>query len=107
MLTLKFESRSSAVDFCKKRGWKHTFRPDRKSLKKYGDKGYDENFLNKRVKSRLKADKMGTKWFQRSKAGASHYFRPLKYHGDGLVPQFGPNGTKPIDKDVESYYKSR
>jgi len=43
----------------------------------------------------------------RSKAGASHYFRPLKYHGDGPVGQHGPNPDAPIDKDTEPYFKLR
>jgi len=74
-------------------------RPFRKKTNKY--------LLSHARRAKLAKDKINSDWFQRSAAGASHYFRPLKYHGDGIVPQYGPNGEKKIDPDVESYYKKR
>ena len=48
-----------------------------------------------------------THYRSRSQAGASHYFRPLKFHGDGTVRQHGPNREEKTVKDVEGYYKMR
>ena len=45
-------------------------------------------------------------WY-RDAAGASHYARPLTFHGDGVVRQHGGDRERPIDQDVESYYKLR
>ena len=45
-------------------------------------------------------------WY-RDQAGASHYFRPLKYHGDGTVRQHGPNMEQASEKDTVGYYKMR
>jgi len=42
-------------------------------------------------------------WF-RTESDTSHYFRPLKYHGDA---QYGPNGEKEIEKHVAGYYRMR
>ena len=57
--------------------------------------GYDENFLPAAVKHKIKEEGMKLDYYGRDKAGASHYFRPLRYHGDGVVPQWGPNGGVP------------
>lgn len=57
--------------------------------------GYDENFLPAAVKHRIAVEKMNLDYYARDQSGASHYFRPLRYHGDGVVPQWGPNGGVP------------
>lgn len=39
--------------------------------------------------------------------GTSHDDRPLKYHGDGEVPQFGLNAKQTPEKPFEWYFKLR
>ena len=45
--------------------------------------------------------------WKRAEASTSHYFRPLKYHGHGVVDQHGPNGGAKIEAHVEGQYKMR
>lgn len=102
-----FDSASEAVYFAKKRGWqfvveKPIHRPGRNDGAQYQD-----NFLPLAVAKRVQMEGAECDHWSRTEAGCSHYTRPLKYHGDGEVPQFGPNGTQAVDKHVESYYKLR
>ena len=62
--------------------------------------GYDENFLPPAVKHKIKEEGMKLDYYGRDKAGTSHYFRPLRYHGDGVVPQWGPNGGVPKGREA-------
>lgn len=106
-LQLTFDSATEAAYFARKRGWqfmvdKPIFREIRKDAAQYQD-----NFLPQTVASDVKRNKTQCKHWERSAAGASHYQRPLKYHGDGEVPQFGPNATAPVAKHMEGYYKMR
>mmetsp|Transcript_19599 Transcript_19599/g.40935 ORF Transcript_19599/g.40935 Transcript_19599/m.40935 type:complete len:348 (+) Transcript_19599:17-1060(+) len=83
--------------------WRH--RKEKDNAEDYG-----ENFLPKAVKHHLKTNKMSSDFFQRDLSGASHYFRPLKYHGDGIVRQHGPNQDpdgKEIAKDVKGWRSRR
>ena len=71
---------------------------------------YAENFLPKAVKHHLATEKMGADFFARDHSGASHYFRPLKYHGDGIVRQHGPKQDptgEEIAEDVEGWRSRR
>jgi len=71
---------------------------------------YGENFLPKAVKHHLGEEKMNADYFARNKSGASHYFRPLKYHGDGIVRQHGPNQDpdgNEIAQDLEGWRSRR
>ena len=101
------ETKEQAIAFCEKRAWSFEVGEERKTAKRYGFNGYDENFLPKTVKSLIKEQKMGMTFFERDAAGTSNYFRPLKYHGDGVVPQHGPNGGIESVADVPGYYKQR
>ncbi|GMH81563.1 hypothetical protein TrST_g5599 [Triparma strigata] len=57
--------------------------------------GYDENFLPKAVKHKIGIEGLSLDYYSRDESGTSHYFRPLRYHGDGVVPQWGPEGGVP------------
>ena len=102
-----FDSASEAVYFAKKRGWQ--FIVEKPILRNGRSDGaqYSDNFLPQIIVSDVKRNKTQCKHWERNKAGASHYQRPLKYHGDGEVPQHGPNGTQAVDKHVDGYYKMR
>ena len=106
-LQLQFDSATEAAYFAKKRGWqfvvdKPIFREMRSDAVQYQD-----NFLPQIIASDIQRNKTQCKQWERTAAGTSHYQRPLKYHGDGEVPQYGPNGNAPVEKHVEGYYKMR
>jgi hypothetical protein len=102
-----FDSASEAVYFAKKRGWQ--FVVEEPILRNGRNDGaqYQDNFLPQTVVAKLKRDATQCKHWERQHSGTSHYDRPLKYHGDGEVPQHGPNATQALDKHVEGYYKLR
>lgn len=104
---LTFENASNAVYFAKKRGWNYVV--DHPIYRDYRDDEaqYQDNFLPQSVTTDLHREKTQCKQWSRTKSGASHYFRPLKYHGDGVVPQHGPNAEETTKPHVEGYYKMR
>jgi len=105
---MKFDNPEQAVAFAKKRGWNYEVAAENHVREEYGQTSYEDNFLSKRVKAKIRAG--GLKkcdWFNRPAAGTSHYVRPLNYHGTGRVPQYGPNGGDAIAPDAPSYYKQR
>ncbi|KAL9188762.1 hypothetical protein ACHAXT_007140 [Thalassiosira profunda] len=106
-LQMSFDNAAEAKYFAEKRGWKFIIeepivRRGRDDMAQYQDVFLPQNVAGKVKREGHKCDH----WY-RDAAGASHYFRPLKYHGDGLVRQHGPNREAPIEKDAESYYKLR
>lgn len=106
-LQMSFPTALDAKYFAEKRGWKFLIEPPIIRKGRDDDAQYQDVFLPQAVATKLKMQ--GSKcdhWF-RNKSGASHYFRPLKFHGDGVVRQHGPNGDAKIEKDVEGYYKMR
>lgn len=102
-----FDSASEAVYFAKKRGWQ--FIVERPILRNGRNDGaqYQDNFLPQAVGKKIAMEGAECDWWSRTESGTSHYTRPLKYHGDGEVVQFGPNATQAVDKHVEGYYKLR
>jgi len=104
---LTFQNASNAVYFAKKRGWNYVV--DHPIYREYRDDEaqYQDNFLPQSVTTDLHREKTQCKQWSRTKSGASHYFRPLKYHGDGVVPQHGPNAEETTKPHVEGYYKMR
>jgi hypothetical protein len=68
---------------------------------------YQDNFLPIHIAKDVKRLKTQCKQWERPLSGASHYTRPLKYHGDGEVSQFGPNGNTPVAPHVTGSYKMR
>lgn len=104
---LTFNNAAEAVYFAKKRGWKYIVKAPILRRLRDDDAQYQDNFLPQATAMRVKMEGTTCAEWERSKAGTSNYFRPLKYHGDGLVPQHGPNGTAKIAPHVEGYYKLR
>lgn len=106
-LQMSFRNAQDAVYFAKKRGWDYVVEKPIVRKGRSDDAQYQDNFLSQAVSRRVRAEKKACDQWFRSEAGTSHYFRPLKYHGDGLVVQHGPNGGADIAKAPEGYYKMR
>lgn len=104
---LTFSNAQEAVYFAKKRGWKFIVKPPILRPIRSDDAQYQDNFLPQAVAKRVKMEGASCAEWERKAAGASHYFRPLKYHGNGTVPQHGPNGNAKVAPPVEGYYKIR
>lgn len=106
-LQMEFDTAADAKYFAEKRGWK--FIIERPIIRKGRDDDaqYQDVFLPQAVAGEVKRNGHKCDHWYRDAAGASHYFRPLKYHGGGTVRQHGPNRDAPIAKEVESYYKMR
>jgi ETC complex I subunit conserved region len=100
---LNFANAKDAVEFVKKRGWKYIVKkPILRSIRS-DDVQYQDHFLPQDVQIE------GTQCdhWSRTSAGSSHYFRPLKYHGNGTVRQHGPNYESKIVPHVDGQYKIR
>jgi len=106
-LQMYFKTAADAVYFAKKRGYKYTIEEPILRKGRSDDAQYQDNFLPQNVSLRVRQEGHKCDEWSREEAGASHYFRPLKYHGDGTVPQHGPNGDEETVPDVEGYYKLR
>lgn len=106
-LQMHFKNAADAVYFAKKRGWDFVVEKPIIRKGRSDDAQYQDNFLSQAVARRVRTEKKNCDQWYRPEAGTSHYFRPLKYHGDGTVPQYGPNGEAEIAKHVQGYYKLR
>lgn len=106
-LQMPFRTAADAVYFAKKRGWQFVVEEPKLRKGRSDDAQYQDNFLPQAVALKVKTERHDCDEWYRDEAGASHYFRPLKYHGDGVVPQHGPTGTADIAPPVEGYYKRR
>jgi hypothetical protein len=104
---LVFPNAADAVYFAKKRGWKFIVKQPITRYMRRDDAQYQDNFLPQAVASRVQKEGTSCDHWKRDLAGASHYFRPLKYHGDGEVRQHGPNTEATTLPAVEGYYKLR
>jgi len=104
---MQFETAAEAVYLAKKRGWNYVVQePTRRPVPMNGTQ-YQDNFLPRTTTAQMKKDRKQCDLWKRSAAGTSHYFRPLRYHGEGVVPQHGPNGEDESMVHVEGYYKRR
>lgn len=106
-LQMSFDNAADAKYFAEKRGWKFVIERPIIRHGRADDAQYQDVFLPQSVAGMLKREGHKCGHWHRDAAGASHYARPLKFHGDGVVRQHGPNKDAPVDKDVESYYKLR
>mmetsp|Transcript_21625 Transcript_21625/g.50879 ORF Transcript_21625/g.50879 Transcript_21625/m.50879 type:complete len:271 (+) Transcript_21625:124-936(+) len=106
-LQMSFETAEEAKYFAEKRGWKFTIERPIIRRGRDDDAQYQDVFLPQSVAGKVKRDGHKCDHWYRDQAGASHYFRPLKYHGDGTVRQHGPNMEQASEKDTEGYYKMR
>lgn len=106
-LQMYFENASAAVYFAKKRGWKFVVEEPRVRKGRDDNAQYQDNFLPQDIALKVRQQKKDCSHWSREKAGTSNYFRPLKYHGDGIVAQHGPNGDATTADHVEGNYKMR
>lgn len=104
---LVFENALEAVYFAKKRGWKYAVQEPVKRVVRQDGAQYQDNFLPQAVAAKVQKERKQCKHWEREAAGTSHYFRPLRYHGVGVVPQYGPNPDQKSAPHVEGYYKIR
>eukprot|EP00551_Chaetoceros_affinis_P002383 CAMPEP_0203638020 /NCGR_PEP_ID=MMETSP0088-20131115/4166_1 /ASSEMBLY_ACC=CAM_ASM_001087 /TAXON_ID=426623 /ORGANISM="Chaetoceros affinis, Strain CCMP159" /LENGTH=263 /DNA_ID=CAMNT_0050492577 /DNA_START=77 /DNA_END=868 /DNA_ORIENTATION=+ len=106
-LQMDFNNAEDAVYFAKKRGWDYIVEQPIVRKGRSDDALYQDNFLSQAVAGRVRTEKKKCDQWYRDESGTSHYTRPLKYHGDGTVPQYGPNGEEEIAPHVPGYYKMR
>eukprot|EP00592_Proboscia_alata_P019480 CAMPEP_0194412508 /NCGR_PEP_ID=MMETSP0176-20130528/10992_1 /TAXON_ID=216777 /ORGANISM="Proboscia alata, Strain PI-D3" /LENGTH=108 /DNA_ID=CAMNT_0039215311 /DNA_START=8 /DNA_END=334 /DNA_ORIENTATION=- len=106
-IQMKFDNALQAVNFAKQRGWKYVVDAPKFRQARSDGATYQDNFLPKLVAEKIVRQGMKCDHFYREKAGASHYFRPLKFHGDGVVRQHGPTREDKIAPDTEGKYKQR
>lgn len=104
---LTFPNAADAVYFAKKRGWNYTVQRPILRVMRDDDAQYQDNFLPQAVANKVRREGTACKQWERDSSCTSHYLRPLKYHGDGTVGQFGPNPTQPIEPHVQGIYKMR
>lgn len=104
---MQFRTASEAVYFCKKRGWSFLVAEPIFRANRTDGAQYQDNFLPQRTSSLVQREGKSNKEWERPLSCTSHYMRPLKYHGDGEVPQFGTNPDEPIAKHVPGIYKMR
>jgi len=106
-LQMTFRNAKEAVYFAKKKGYNYEVAEPIVRHRRSDDAQYQDNFLPQNITKQVARD--GTKCYhwKRTKSMASHYFRPLKYHGDGTVTQYGPNPEQDIDPDVQPVQKMR
>lgn len=106
-LQMSFDTAEDAKYFAEKRGWKFIIEAPIIRKGRNDDAQYQDVFLPQAVAGAVKREGHKCDHWYRDAAGASHYFRPLKYHGDGTVRQHGPDREGAIAKDAQSYYKMR
>jgi ETC complex I subunit conserved region len=104
---LVFENALQAVYFAKKRGWKYIVKEPIKRQVRDDGAQYQDNFLPQAVAARVAKERTNCDQWKRSASGASHYYRPLKYHGKGVVPQYGNNPDQETAPHTEAYFKTR
>lgn len=104
---LTFPNAADAVYFAKKRGWNFVVKAPIKRYARKDDTQYQDNFLPKAVAAMVQKEGTSCEHWAREASMTSHYFRPLKYHGNGTVQQHGPNGNAEIAPHVPACYKMR
>eukprot|EP00980_Cylindrotheca_fusiformis_P000376 scaffold91_cov127-Cylindrotheca_fusiformis.AAC.36 len=104
---LYFADAQEAVYFAKKRGWKYLVKEPIIRKLRDDEAQYQDNFLPQAIANQVKREGVQCDQWKRSEAGTSHYFRPLKYHGDGTVRQHGQNPYEDSAPHTEGYYKLR
>jgi hypothetical protein len=105
--SLNFSNAEEAIYFAKKRGWNYVVKHPILRYERRDDAQYQDNFLPQSVTAKIQKEGTSCDWWHRTQAGTSHYFRPLKYHGDGVVRQHGPNMNAKIADAPESHYAIR
>merc|ERR1711871_961506 len=106
---LSFDSKEEAIAFADRNGWKYKVRAAIKMqpAENFGKIKYAQNFLSNKISEAMKEDsKIGKKIFSSPGYGQSNFFKPLTYHGDGIVEQHGPKAPEQKDSEVRKEYTS-
>jgi hypothetical protein len=104
---LYFGDAQEAVYFAQKRGWKYLVKePVIRTLRDDGAQ-YQDNFLPQAIASQIKREGASCDQWKRQESGSSHYFRPLKYHGNGTVRQHGASPFEESVPHTPTYFKLR
>jgi hypothetical protein len=102
-----FHNAQEAIYLCEKNGWEYIVnQPIRRKVRSDGAQ-YQDNFLPQRIAYRVQQEGKRCDQWKRAKSGSSHYVRPLKYHGDGTVQQYGRNPNEPMAPFVQGLFKIR
>jgi len=88
-LTLRFDSADEAKNFAIKNGWDFELHETPEVRTVAGNKAYSHNFLPKAFEETLREEGTKNKIFTRDAPNSSHFYRYLKYHGDGEIPFHG------------------
>jgi len=104
---LYFENAKDAVYFAKKRGYRFLVKEPIRRRTRSDSAQYQDNFLPQDVAAKVTKEGPNCDHWHRQEGCASHYFRPLKYHGDGVVRQHGPEMHADIAPSVKGIYKMR
>lgn len=104
---LTFSNAADAVYFVKKRGWNFVVKEPIKRYMRRDDAQYQDNFLPISITEKIQREGTSCDEWQKLKSNTSHYFRPLKYHGNGIVRQHGPDMNAKILPHVEGNYTLR
>jgi len=104
---LYFDNAKDAVLFAKKRGWRFLIKEPIKRRVRDDDVQYQDNFLPQSITTKIAKEKTQCDHWQRSEAATSHYFRPVRYHGKGVVRQHGPTMHADIAPHADPVYKLR
>lgn len=99
-VTLSFNTKEEGLRFAEKRGYKVEVTERELPKRQYGTNYYAHNFLPEKLEKTLRSEGVHTKHFAQPTAHQSHYFRPLKFHGDGRSRQHGANQNAPIAPDA-------
>lgn len=102
-----FKTAKEAVYFAKKKGWNYEVKTPVVRERRSDGAFYQDNFLPQSVAKLVKREGTKCDWWKRPNSMSSHYFRPLKYHGDGAVAQYGPNPDAEIAPHVTPVKKIR
>ena len=107
---LPFDSKEDAIAFAERNGWKYKVRAATKmqDAENYGRIKYAQVFLSNKISEAIKESggKMGKKIFAYPGYGQGNFFNPLKYHGDGIVEQYGDKAPASKDDAVKKEYTS-
>ena len=107
---LSFDSREDAVAFAERNGWKYNVKAPMKmqSPESYGKIKYAQVFLSNKISEAMKESggKAGKEIFAYPGYGQGNFFKPLTYHGDGIVDQYGDKAPASKDDAVKKEYTS-
>lgn len=94
-MDMRFETIADATFFCEKHGLKYEVEGTPvvdKTFDKVGTNKYAHNFLSRAKENTLaRFGKKQTIFSHENGNNRSSYFRPLRYHGEREVDQYGPN----------------